>query len=125
MLVWECMSMPIRQYSHFFECLKFLFLQSTQMLEVYQFGLPIQTPTSSLCGLHCLYLDHYLIEKTVLQLFISFTPSSHQCISVEEEEEIDYLTLITLLQPSRQTHENDVVRFFITHCKLELNYKLF
>ena len=123
-LVWDCMDMPIRQYTHFFERLKFLFLQSTQMLEVYQIGLPIQTPTSNLCGLHCLYMAHYLIEKNVLQHFISFTSSSHQSISVEEEEEIDYLTLDTLLQPLRQIHEIDVVRFFNTHCKLELNYKL-
>ena len=95
------------------------------MLEVYQIGLPIQAPTSNLCGLHCLYMAHYLIEKNVLQQFIRFTSSSHQCISVEEEkEEIDYLTLNTILQPLRQIHEIDVVRFFNTHCKLELKYKL-
>ena len=122
-LVWDCMGMPIRQYTHFFKRLKF-FLHSTQMLELYQIGLPIQTPTSNLCGLHCLYMAHYLIEKNVLQHFISFTSSSHQCISVEEKEEIDYLTLNTLLQPLRQIHEIDVVRFFNTHCKLELKYKL-
>ena len=118
--------MPIRKYTHFFKRLKFLFLQSTQMLEVYQIGLPIQTPTSNLCGLHCLHMAHYLFEKNVLQHFISFTSSSHQCISVEqEEEEIDYLTLNTLLQPLRQIHEIDVVRLLNNHCKLELKYKLF
>ena len=69
-------------------------------------------------------MAHYLIEKNVLQHFISFTSYSHQCISVEEEEEIDYLSLDTLLQPLRQIHEIDVVRFFNTHCKLKLKYKL-
>ena len=122
-LVWDCMGMPIRQYTHFFERLKF-FLQPTQMLEAYQIGLPIQTPTSNLFGLHCLYMAQYLIEKSVLQHLISVTSSSHQCISVEEEEKIDYLTLNTLLQPLRQIHEIDVVRFFNTHCNLELKYKL-
>ena len=68
-LVWDSMGMPIRQCKHFFKRLKFLFLHSTQMLEVCQIGFPIQTPTSNLCGLHCLYTAHYLIEENVLQHF--------------------------------------------------------
>ena len=121
-LVWDCMGMPTRQYTHFFKRLKFF---GSQMLEVYQIGSPIQTPTSNLCVLHCLYMALYLIENNVLQHFISFTSSSHKSISVMEEgEEIDYLTLNTLLQPLRQIHEVDVVSFFTTHCKLELKYKL-
>ena len=86
---------------------------------------PFKLPPQTCAVLHCLYMAHYLIEKNVLHHFISFTSSSHQCISVEEEEEeIDYVTLNTLLQPLRQIHEIDVVRFFITHCELELKYKL-
>ena len=98
-LVWDCIGMPIRQNTHFFKRLKFLFLQSTQILEVYQIGLPIQTPTSNLCGLHCVYMVYYLIERNVLQQFISFTSSSHQYNPVEEEEDIDYLTLKLFWSP--------------------------
>ena len=94
------------------------------MLEVYQIGSPTQTPTSNLCGLQCLYMAQYLIEKIVLQHFNCFTSSSHQWFSVEDEEDIEYINLKTLLQPLRQTHENDVERFFNTHCKMELKYKL-
>ena len=92
-LVWDCMGMPIRQYTHFFERLKFLFLHSTQMLEVYQIGLPIQTPTSNLCDLHCLYMAHYLIEKNVLQHFLASHPPATSAFQLRRRRK----RLITLL----------------------------
>ena len=60
--VWDPLGQPIERY-HLF-CDQLLVISEKKTIKVFQnLRLRIQAPHSNFCGLYCLYLAHYLIQK--------------------------------------------------------------
>ena len=71
--------------------------------------LPIQSPHSNTCGLYCLYIAHYLIQKL-------------------EQKSVRYCDfncfILSVFQPLKNLQEIDLVLFCNEHCNTNLLYKI-
>ena len=106
--VWDPLGQPVERYQLFYDQL--LKFSKKTKLEIFQhLRFPIQSPYSNTCGLYCLYIAHYLIQK-IEQQSVSFRNFDSFILSV--------------FQPLKNLQDLDLVLFCNDHCNTKLLYKI-
>ena len=98
----------VQRYHLFYDQL--LKLSKKTKIKIFQdLRLPIQSPHSKACGLHCLYVAHYLIQKTEQESVSSGNFDSF---------------ILSVFQPLKNLQGLDLVLFCNEHCNTNLLYKI-
>ena len=106
--VWDPLCQLVERYQLFYDQL--LKVSIKTKIEIFRnFRFRIQSPHSNTCGLYCLYIAHYLIQK-FQQLSVSFRNFDSFIFSV--------------LQPLKNLQDLDLVLFCNDHCNTKLLYKI-
>ena len=106
--VWDPLGQPVERYQLFFDHL-IKFSEKTEIKKIRDVMLPIQSPHSNTCGLYCLYIAHYLIQKI-------------------EKKSVRYCDfdcfILSVFQPLKNLQDIDLVLFCNEHCNTNLLYKI-
>ena len=106
--VWNPLGQPVESYQLFFDYL-IKISEKTEIKEIRDVGLPIQSPHSNTCGLYCLYIGHYLIQKT-------------------QQKPVRYCDfecfILSFFQPTKNLQDMDLVLLCNEHCNTSLLYKI-
>ena len=107
-LIWDCLGAAIQSHVDFFHRLKQEANRANvPFSHIFEINFPLQTPSSNLCGLYCLYVAHYLLKRMLPDNFENF---------------VDDLRYI--LQPLKTLNEMDLVLFTNSHCQVSLKYRI-
>ena len=106
--VWDPLGQPVESYQLFFDHLMKI-SKKTEIKKIRDVRLPIQSPHSNTCGLYCLYIAHYLIQK-IEQKPVRY--SDFDCF------------IWSVFQPLKNLQDIDLVLFCNEHCNTNLLYKI-
>ena len=106
--IWDPLGQPLERHHLFFDHL-IKTSEKTEIKKIREVRLPIQSPHSNTCGLYCLYIAHYLIQKL-------------------EQKSVRYCDfdcfILSVFQPLKNLQYIDLVLFCNEHCNTNLLYKI-
>ena len=114
--IWDPLGEHIKSYR---KIQKRLAALSSITIRAFEITFPMQNPSSSLCGLFCLFMAHYLTEFHFAESVSTFFCKGNKSFT----SKIHYFTNRSLFKLTIVS-EDDIVHYFNVHCKSNFGYKV-